>query len=217
MNFFHKHDAVPELVSTDVEVGVLPKYEYTECVEVLVKLKAHECDMLARVHLNRHELYKRAETYYNIPIITITAMVGFASALNVRFDYMNIIIGLLSLFVSLLKSYFSYLQISQKNENHRVSYLQYSQIADEIKIELSLTKDLRQPAAYMLHLIKVKMRNLKEVSLIVPSDDFKQLKKLFQTEEMTNLKKMARQAGLQSRDLLTTSARAPKTPCTFPE
>jgi len=105
MNFFHKIDAVPDLVSPDVEVGNMPKYEYTECVEVLVKLKAHECDMLARVHLNRHELYKRAEIYYNIPIITITALVGFASALNVTFEYMNIIIGLLSLFVSLLKSY----------------------------------------------------------------------------------------------------------------
>ena len=208
MNFFESVKKDNTHVE-ELELGGFnkPKYEYTECVEVLVKLKAHECEMLARVHLNRHELYKRAETYYNIPIITITAMVGFASAMNIQFAYMNIVIGLLSMFVSLLKSYFSYLQISQKNENHRVSYLQYSQIADEIKIELSLTRDLRQPASYMLHLIKVKMRNLKEVSLIVPSEDFKLLKKMFQSPELVNLKRIAKEAGLQSRDLLTGSTR----------
>ena len=203
--------ASPDLLaqSNDLELGDMkkPKYEYTECVEILVQLKAHECEMLARVHLNRHEMYKRAETYYNIPIITITAMVGFASALNVNFQYMNIIIGLLSMFVSLLKSYFSYLQISQKNENHRVSYLQYSQIADEIKIELSLTRDLRQPAAYMLHLIKVKMRNLKEVSLIVPTDDFKRLKKIFQSDEMVNLKRMAKEVVFNPETLTAQTSR----------
>lgn len=166
--------------------------QYTPCIESLIHVKADECEMLARIHLKCHESYKRAENYYNIPIITISALIGFTSALDIEFEYMNIVIGLLSLFVSLLKSYFSYLQISQKNENHRVSYLQYSQISDEIKVELSLTEDLRQPAAYMLQLVKVKMRNLKEVSLIVPEQEFQKLKVVFQTPEMASRKQSLR-------------------------
>jgi len=125
-----KKDEVPELVSKieDVEMQSVgldrkSKFEYTPCVENLIFMKADECAVLAKIHLKCHEKYKAAESYYNIPIITITALVGFASAVDIKFRYMNIVIGLLSLFVSLLKSYFSYLQISQKNENHRVLLL----------------------------------------------------------------------------------------------
>ena len=140
---------------------------YSPELETLIKIKGEECDILSKLHLMSHKKYKKVETYYNIPIITISACVGFISAVNINFQYMNIIIGLLSLYVSLLKSYFSYLQISQKSENHRVSYLQYFQITNEIRIELALAPELRQPANYLLNLIKVKMKNLNEVSEIV--------------------------------------------------
>lgn len=191
-----REELPPELKEEDIEmqnvdVDKKPKFEYTPSVENLIHIKADECQVLAKIHLKCHEKFKAAESYYNIPIITITALVGFASALDINFKYMNIVIGLLSLFVSLLKSYFSYLQISQKNENHRVSYLQFRQIADEINIEMSLTREMRQPAAYMMHLVKVKMRNLKEVSLIVPEPEFKRMKSEFQTDEMVSRKNMS--------------------------
>jgi len=45
-----------------------------------------------------------------------------------------LILGGMSLYASLLKSYFSYLKISQKSENHRIAYIQYGQIANEIRV-----------------------------------------------------------------------------------
>jgi hypothetical protein len=105
--------------------------------------------------------------YFNVPVITMTAVIGFVSALNIQFKYINIIIGVSSLMVSLIKSLFAYLKISQKNENHRVAYLQYYQISNEIRIELSLGRNIRQPANYLLNLIKIKMKNLNEVSELI--------------------------------------------------
>ena len=142
---------------------------YGKSLEYLIKCKGEQCEILSTLHLLSHKKYKKQEIYFNIPIITITWVVGFVSALNIQFEYINIVIGLLSLLVSLMKSYFSFLQVSQKNENHRVAYLQYFQIANEIRIELSLSPDMRQPATYLLNLIKVKMKNLNEVSEIIPT------------------------------------------------
>lgn len=167
-------------VITEYEASKPDYLLYTPSLEYLVKSKGEQCEILSKLHLLSHKKYKKKELYFNIPIITITAVVGFISALDIQFDYMNIIIGLLSLYVSLLKSYFSYLQISQKNENHRVAHLQYFQIANEIRIELSLSPDIRQPAAYLLNLIKVKMKNLNEVSEIISTNIIDEFTKQYQ-------------------------------------
>ena len=154
-------------IITDDESRKNNELVYSEPLEILIKTKAEECEVLSKLHLMCHKKYENLETHFNIPIITIAAVVGFVSALNVQFQYMNIIIGGASLFVSLLKSLFSYLKISQKNENHRVAYLQYYQISNEIRIELALSRDIRQPANYILNLIKIKMKNLNEVSELI--------------------------------------------------
>jgi hypothetical protein len=157
---------------------------YTPSVEELIKSKGEQCEVLSKLHLMSHEKYKAVELYFNIPIITITAIVGFISALNIQFEHINIIIGSLSLFVSLFKSYLAYLKFSQKNENHRVAYLQYFQISNEMRIELSLEPSLRQQPAYFLNLIKIKMKNLNEVSEIIPKDIISRYKRFYHNKEM---------------------------------
>lgn len=144
--------------------------EYSPSLEKLLCSKGEECDILSKLHLMGHKKYKNLEAYYNIPIITISAFIGFISAVNINFEYVHLILGGLSLFVSLLKSYFSYLKISQKSENHRVTYIQYNQISNEIRIELALEPSMRQPVSFLLNLIKIKMKNLNEVSDIIDND-----------------------------------------------
>jgi hypothetical protein len=156
--------------------------EYNETIEGLIKSKGEQCEVLSKLHLMAHKKYKRSELFFNIPIITITALVGFVSALDVKFEHINIIIGVFSLFVSLLKSYLSFLKISQKNENHRVAYLQYFQISNEMRIELSLSPELRKHPSYFLNLIKVKMKNLNEVSEILPTNILNQFKKILDND-----------------------------------
>jgi hypothetical protein len=114
-----------------------------------------------------HKKFKKTETYFNLPIITITAFIGFVSGLNLSYEYIHLILGGMSLYASLLKSYFSYLKISQKNENHRIAYIQYGQIANEIRVELALEPTMRNRGSGLLDLIRIKMKNLLEVSEIV--------------------------------------------------
>jgi len=154
-------------IITDDETRKTEKLNYSRPLEQLIRTKAEECEVLSKLHLMSHKKYDQLEMYFNVPVITMTAVIGFVSALNIQFKYINIVIGICSLVVSLIKSMFAYLKISQKNENHRVAYLQYYQISNEIRIELSLARNIRQPANYLLNLIKIKMKNLNEVSELI--------------------------------------------------
>jgi hypothetical protein len=89
------------------------------------------------------------------------------SGLNLDYEHIHLILGGMSLYASLLKSYFSYLKISQKSENHRIAYIQYGQIANEIRVELALEPTMRNRGSGLLDLIRIKMKNLLEVSEIV--------------------------------------------------
>ena len=162
-----------------------PKHEfnvYNREIEFIIKHKGEESEVLSLLHLASYKKYKLIETYFNVPIITLTAIIGFVSALNMEYQWIHIVIGGLSLYVSLLKSYFSYLKISQKSENHRVSYLQYNQISNEIRIELALSPELRQPVSYLMKLITVKMKNLNEVSEIIENQIIQQFSKLYNSD-----------------------------------
>ena len=148
---------------------------YTHEMELFFSEIGEDCHVISSLHMMCHRRYKNKETYFNIPIITITAFIGFISGLNLSYEYMHIIIGSLSLFASLLKSYFSYLKISQKGENHRISYIQYQQIYSDIQVELALEPQFRQNPSSLMNLVRVKLKNLNEVSEIIHEDIKKEL------------------------------------------
>ena len=150
--------------STNLEKNIAsPSLEY-----ILLRT-GEECEAWSKLHLMSHKKFKKRETMFNLPIITITAFIGFISGLNLDYEYIHIILGGMSLYASLLKSYFSYLKISQKSENHRIAYIQYGQIANEIRLEMALEPAIRKPISMLLDLIRIKMRNLHEVSEIIES------------------------------------------------
>lgn len=148
---------------------------YTHEMELFFSEIGEDCEVISSLHMMCHKRYKTRETYFNIPIITITAFIGFISGLNLNYEYMHIILGSLSLFASLLKSYFSYLKISQKGENHRISYIQYGQIYSDIQVELALEPQFRQNPSSLMNLVRVKLKNLNEVSEIIHEDIKKEL------------------------------------------
>ena len=61
--------------------------KYNKTLEELIKSKGEQCEVLSKLHLMAHKRYKRKELLFNIPIITITAVVGFISALNIQYEY----------------------------------------------------------------------------------------------------------------------------------
>lgn len=150
------------MVNTDDKPDAMsPSLEY------LMRRTGEECEAWSKLHLMAHKKFKHSETMFNLPIITITACIGFVSGLKLDYDYIHLILGGMSLYASLLKSYFSYLKISHKSENHRIAYIQYGQIANEIRLEMALEPSIRKPVGMLLDLIRIKMKNLNEVSEII--------------------------------------------------
>ena len=92
---------------------------YTPNLEYFLQRKGEECEAWSNLHLMCHKKFKKRETYFNLPIITITAFIGFVSGLNLSYEYIHLILGGMSLYASLLKSYFSYLKISQNEKCFR--------------------------------------------------------------------------------------------------
>ena len=46
------------------------------------------------------------------------------------------------------------MRLSERSENHRICSLQFGQISNEIKIDLSLRRNQRQPAKILLDILK---------------------------------------------------------------
>jgi len=160
---------MPETETIYVQQDTIHEYpkDYTPSLEYFLMRKGEECEAWSKLHLMSHKKFKTRETMYNLPIITITAFIGFVSGLNLNYEYIHLILGGMSLYASLLKSYFSYLKISQKSENHRIAYIQYGQIANEIRVELALEPSMRKESSGLVDLIRIKMKNLLEVSEII--------------------------------------------------
>lgn len=139
----------------------------SQSLEYLMRRTGEECEAWSKLHLMAHKKFKKSETMFNLPIITITACIGFVSGLKLDYEYIHLILGGMSLYASLMKSYFSYLKISHKSENHRIAYIQYGQIANEIRLEIAMEPSIRKPVSMLLDLIRIKMKNLNEVSEII--------------------------------------------------
>jgi hypothetical protein len=75
-----------------------------------------------------------------------------------------------------MKSITSYMKLNERSENHRICSLQFGQISNEIKIELSLRRKQRQPAKILLDVIKVKFKNLMEVAQLLDNDIIQQFR-----------------------------------------
>ena len=142
----------------------------SQSLEYLMRRTGEECEAWSKLHLMAHKKFKKSETMFNLPIITITACIGFVSGLKLDYEYIHLILGGMSLYASLMKSYFSYLKISHKSENHRIAYIQYGQIANEIRLEMALEPSIRKPVSMLLDLIRIKMKNLNEVSEIIDNN-----------------------------------------------
>ena len=132
---------------------------YGRDVEHLLKTNAEECESLSILHRFSYEKYNQRSNYINIPVIILSSAIGFATGIDIGYEKMNIILGIGSIFVGIIKSIDSYFQLQKRAESHRLCSLQYGQINKKIAIELALPRAQRINAKDMLGLIKTDMKN----------------------------------------------------------
>jgi hypothetical protein len=150
--------------------------EYNPEFEQLLKENGDHAQVYSILHQMSFIKYKRTFDMCNIPLIVLTAVIGFITGIGLNYEYIGIILGASSVFVSIIKSIVSYLKLSERSENHRICSLQFGQISNEIKIELSLRREQRQPAKILLDVIKVKFKNLMEVAQLIDTSVINQFR-----------------------------------------
>ena len=143
---------------------------YNRDLEQLLAQSAEECESLGILHLASYEKYNLLSNYINIPVIILSSGIGFITGIDLQYDKMNIILGIGSVFVGIIKSIDSYFQLGKRAEAHRLCALQYTQINKKIQIELSLCREQRQTAKDMLSIIKTDIKNLQDISPIIDKE-----------------------------------------------
>lgn len=144
--------------------------DYNKDLELLLKDNAEECESLGILHRASYEKYNRLSNYINIPVIILSSAIGFATGIDIGYSHMNIILGIGSIFVGIIKSIDTYFQLGKRSESHRLCSLQYQQIHKKIQIELALQREQRQTAKDMLSVIKTDIKNLQDISPLVDQD-----------------------------------------------
>lgn len=150
--------------------------DYNSEFEQLLKENGDHAQVYSILHQMAYIKYKHRFDMLNIPSIILTAIIGFVTGIGINYAYTGIILGASSVFVSILKSITSYMKLNERSENHRICSLQFGQISNEIKIELSLRREQRQPAKILLDVIKVKFKNLMEVAQMLDNDIIQQFR-----------------------------------------
>lgn len=147
---------------------------YNNDLEQLLAQSAEECESLGILHLASYEKYNKLSNIINIPVIVLSSGIGFITGIDLNYDRMNIILGIGSVFVGIIKSIDSYFQLGKRAESHRMCALQYTQINKKIQIELSLCREQRQTAKDMLSIIKTDIKNLQDISPVIDQEIIKE-------------------------------------------
>lgn len=176
-------DDVSLEIDEEEDVGYNPEFEQ------LLKENGDHSQVYSILHQMSHVKYRRMYDKCNIPLIIITAVIGFVTGIGLPYAYTNTALGAASVFVSIMKSIVSYLKLSERSENHRICSLQFGQISNEIKTELSLRRKQRQPAKILLDMVKVKYKNLMEVAQLLDNDVIQQFRNKYLQEKEKEKKK----------------------------
>lgn len=143
------------------------KILYNPELEFLLKENGEQAEIYSLLHEMAFVHYRSISDYINIPLIIMTAIIGFLTGIGLSYPHINLILGAGGVMVSIMKSVVAYKKLSERSENHRICSLQFGQISKEIKVELSLRRQDRQDVGQLLHLVKVKLKNLIEVAELI--------------------------------------------------
>jgi len=170
--------------------------EYDDNLENLLKEEGEKAESLSILHRMSHEKFNLYSNAINIPVIVLSSIIGFTTGIKVEYDDMNIVLGIASVFVGVIKSLDTFFQLSQRSERHRLVSLQYSQLCRKLSVELALERDVRENAKDMLNMIRTDIRNLEEVAPIIDDDIIKKYKIKYPKVDGEKIKRPAITNGL---------------------
>jgi hypothetical protein len=154
--------------------------DYDTDLEILLKQNAEECESLSLLHRLSYEKYNTYSNIINVPVIILSSAIGFATGIDIGYERINIVLGVGSIFVGIIKSIDSYFALPKRAEGHRICSLQYAQFNKRIAVELALKRDQRQNPKDMLGVIKTDMKNLADIAPLIDDDIIQKFRKRYE-------------------------------------
>ena len=121
--------------------------KWSECQENLLADLANRCQSRSVMHHNEWRRYYRWNSLVSIPSIVLTMLCGAASTSQSSVisligpgstEYVPLVIGLLSMFVSILNSISSFLKIPALTEQHLQAHQSFAKIQRAIAAEIQV-------------------------------------------------------------------------------
>jgi len=122
------------------------------------------------LHLKSHRSYSVWSTGFQLPIIILSAIVGSANFASSNFgeyrDNLILIIGGISIVISIISSIAQYLKLAELKEGHRISSFHWEKFYSKLKIQLMLKRESRRKLPDFYDDILTEYQRLKEISPI---------------------------------------------------
>ena len=148
---------------------------WNDALEKLLCEEAEKCSGLAWLHTKSELFYTGRNNLLQIPIIVLSTITGAASVGSStlfpgRADVSSVVLGGVSILVSVLGMLSSHYSFSKRAEGHKLGSIQYAQIHRTINIEMSLPRDQRMHPKQLLRFIKDDLKRLMENIPRVPEN-----------------------------------------------
>lgn len=145
---------------------------WNERIEAYFAETGERANCNAWIHKRAEEIYSTRRTWIDLPVIVLSALTGFLSVGSASifqgWAFSQIILGVFSLFVSVLNTTGSYFGWAKRAEGHRISSIQYAKLYRFLSIEMSLPRDQRMSPHDLLKYTREAYDRLQEISPLVP-------------------------------------------------
>lgn len=179
------------------EIGEVSWNEHLEKYFASTGEQAHG---LSLMHKKAEALYSHRRTFIDLPVIAISSMTGFlsvgsSSMFEGQEQMASIILGIASLFVSVLNTVGTYFGWARRAEGHKISSIQYSKLYRFLSIEMALPREERQSPSQLLKYVKDTIDRLQETSPLIPDDVLVEFRKKF--DKVTDISRPEEANGLE--------------------
>lgn len=181
---------------------IVPVITWHASIEDYLANLGEKAHCLSWCHHQSEIIFSRRRTLIDLPVNILSAVTGFCSVgSSILFEgqgnLSGIVLGAVSLTVSILNTTGSYFGWSKRAEGHRFAALMYSKLFRKIVMELSLPREERTDAGVLLKQVREEYDRLQEVAPLLPTMVVREFKARFQGEEYKSVSKPEECNGLE--------------------
>ena len=144
--------------------------DWHESVEVLLQKYADESQVRENLHRKAYYYYKKTQTWFQLPIIVLSAVSGSLQFLSKSYpEYESTIVtstASISIFVSIISSVMTYLKPGESKKANEQAEIEWMNFYNHIRYQLSLARELRDEPEKFLSEVKQTYESLFKISPI---------------------------------------------------